>query len=211
MTEPTEVTGQTDVTGHGGRHRRTARRPIVPVGGGVPVDAETGERYGYLPRRAARRKLLIRAQLGLPWMVAALGFAAMILVAGTAYLLLRPSRPPSPFVDQGPISRYADGTVTALPDGSGWVDRRAGLTAVGEAVSYCPADGGWVGDGGTRFDSDGARAGGGPGLLRVPVRAAGGRVYVDPTGGSRVAGAAGSMPPCPEPQRPGDPPPPDGL
>ena len=183
----------------------------MPVGGGVPVDPDTGERYGYLPPRAARRKLLIRAQLGLPWMVSALVFAVAILAAGTAYLLLRPARPPAPFVDQGPISRYADGAVTSLPDGSGWLDRRGGLTAIGDDVAFCPADGGWVDPAGARFDADGRRAEGGPGLLRLPVRAADGRVFVDPTGGTRVSGIGEPMPPCAPPQRVGDPPPPDGL
>lgn len=185
--------------------------PAVPVGGGVPVDPETGQRYGYLPRRAANRKILIRAQLGLPWLVSALVFGAMILVAGAAWLLLRPSAPGPPYVDRGPLDRYADGEVTAFPDGSGWLDRRRGLTAIGDAVSYCPSDGGWVDDETGRYDEAGRRVGGGAGLVLLPVRAASGRVYVDPTRGRRVTGNGAGLGPCALVQRPGDPRPPDGL
>lgn len=196
-------------------HRRKAprrgRRPIVPVGGGVPVDEVTGERYGYLPRRASRRKILIRSQLGLPWLVAALCFAAVIVVAGFAYLLLRPATPGAPYVDQGPLARYADEDVTPLLDGSGWLDRRGGLSAIGDGVDFCPAAGDWVDRNGARFDPQGRRAGGGAGLLRLPVRVAGGRVYVDPTGGQRSAEAASPRPPCPAPRSVQEPPPPDGL
>lgn len=184
--------------------------PAVPVGGGVPVDPETGRRYGYLPRRAANRKILIRAELGLPWLVAALVFAAAILLAGVGYFLTRPARPGPPYVDRGPLSRYAEGEVTAFPDGSGWLDRRTGLTAIGDAVSFCASDGGWVDDETGRYDAAGRRAGGGDGLLVLPVRAASGRVYVDPTGGRRAQGAAPPMAACAVPQRPGDRAPPDG-
>ena len=52
--------------------------PAVPVGRGVPIDPETGERVGYLPRKAARRKIIIRRKLGLPWVLGALGAALLI-------------------------------------------------------------------------------------------------------------------------------------
>ena len=187
------------------------RGPAVPVGGGVPVDPDTGERFGYLPRKAARRKILIRSQLGLPWLISALVFGAGILVAGVAYLLLRPSTPGPPYVDQGQLSRYADGEVTALADGSGWVDRRSGLVAIGDEVAYCPADGGWVDDETGRYDAAGRRVGGGMGLLVLPVRAASGRLFVDPTAGQRSTATGEALGPCRMPQRVDDPRPPDGL
>lgn len=191
-----------------GRHRA---RPAIPVGGGVPVDPETGERYGYLPRRAANRKILIRSQLGLPWLVSALAFGVAILVAGAAYLLLRPTTPGPPYVDQGPLSRYADGEVTALLDGSGWLDRRTGLTAIGDDVAFCPSDGGWVDAETGRYDEAGRRVGGGDGLLLLPTRAASGRVFVDPTAGRRPSEPGAELGPCAVVQRLGDPRPPDGL
>ena len=185
--------------------------PAVPVGGGVPVDPETGERFGYLPRKAANRKILIRSQLGLPWILWALAFGGAIVLAGVTYLLLRPSTPGPPFVDRGPLAQYADGEVTALPDGSGWVDRRTGLVVIGDPVTFCPADGGWVDAETARYDAAGRRVGGGDGLLLLPVRAASQRLFVDPTGGGRPTAAAASLGGCPNPQRLTDARPPDGL
>jgi hypothetical protein len=184
--------------------------PIVPVGGGVPVDPETGERYGYLPRRAANRKLIIRAQLGLPWLLAALAAAAVLAVAAAVFLLSRPTRPGKPFVDEGPLRAYPEQGVAPLRDRSGWLDRRTGLAAVAGALSFCPADGGWVGADGKRYDADG-RADDGRGLTLWVVKAASGHVYVDRTRTVTVTGQAEPLPPCATPWRVGADPPADGL
>ena len=189
---------------------RSSSGPAVPVGGGVPVDPATGERYGYLPRKAAQRKLVIRAQLGLPWVLAAVAFAGVILVGGVALLLSRPDRPGPPYVDQWPLARYAEGDVTPLTDGSGWLDRRSGLVAVAGPVDHCPADGGWVDAEGQRYDLLGRSSVGNPGLALLPVRAANGRVYVDPTRPARRTGDGADLDPCPDRRRVTDPPPPDG-
>ena len=145
--------------------------PIVPVGGGVPVDAETGERFGYLPPRAARRKLIVRRQLGIAWVVSALAAALVILLVGLQLLSRTPSAPGAPFVDEGPLAAYPAGHVTPLRDGSGWLDRRDGLVAVAAPLAFCPSDGSWVAPG-RRFTTD---------APRLPVRAVHGHVYVDPT------------------------------
>jgi hypothetical protein len=184
--------------------------PIVPVGGGVPVDPETGERYGYLPRKAANRKLVIRAQLGLPWVLAALAAAGLLAVAAIAFVLTRPSTPERPYEDMGRLSDYPEQAVHPLPGGQGWLDRRTGLTAVGGAVSFCPADGGWVGQDGRRYDAAG-RSDTGEGLTLWAVRAASGHVYVDRTRTVRVTGTAEAMKPCDAPWAPTAPQPPDGL
>jgi hypothetical protein len=182
----------------------------VPVGGGVPVDPETGERYGYLPRRAASRKLIIRAQLGLPWVLAALGAAALLAVAGGVFLLSRPDRPPKPYADEGALATYPEQAVAPLRDRSGWLDRRTGLAAVAGPVAFCPADGGWVGADGQRYDAQG-RTDTGTGLTLWAVRAASGHVYVDKTRSTTVHDAAEPLPPCVAPWRVTDPPPADGL
>jgi len=184
--------------------------PIVPVGGGVPVDPETGERYGYLPRKAANRKLIIRAQLGLPWVLAALGAAALLAVAAVAFVLTRPNVPGRPYRDEGRLSDYPEQDVRPLPDGQGWIDRRTGLTAIAGAVSFCPADGGWVGPDSRRYDAEG-RSDSGDGLTLWAVRAASGRVYVDRTKTIQVGGQSEPLPPCDAPWRPTDPEPPTGL
>ena len=184
--------------------------PIVPVGGGVPVDPETGERYGYLPRKAANRKLVIRAQLGLGWVLGALGAAVVLGVAAVVFLLSRPDRPPAPYVDEGALATYPEQAVKPLPAGDGWIDRRTGLAAVAGPLSFCPADGGWVGPNGRRYDAEG-RAESGTGITLWAVRAASGRVYVDRTATTTVTGQSEPLPPCDAPWAPGDPEPPSGL
>jgi hypothetical protein len=160
--------------------RARPAKPAVPVGGGVPIDPETGERFGYLPRKAAQRKIIVRRALGLPWIVGALGAAALIAVAGAAFFAARPDRPGRPFVDVGPLSAYPSGQVSALPDGTGWVDRRSGLAVWLTTADFCPADGGWQA-GGERWDAAGRPAGTpSRGLSQALVRAANGRLYVDP-------------------------------
>ena len=184
--------------------------PIVPVGGGVPVDPETGERYGYLPRKAASRKLVIRAQLGLPWVLAALAAAGLVLVAGLAFLLSRPDEPGGAYASQGELRSYPEQAVAPLRDRGGWLDRRTGLAAVAGPVAFCPADGGWVGPNGERYDADG-RSDSGTGLTLWAVRAAGGKVYVDRTRSTRVQGQAEPLAPCPDPWEVSEPAPADGL
>jgi hypothetical protein len=184
--------------------------PIVPVGGGVPVDPETGQRYGYLPRKAADRKLIIRAQLGLPWVLAALGAALLLALAAVAFVASRPGRPGRPYADQGPLNAYPEQGVLPLRDRTGWLDRRTGLAAVAGPLAFCPADGGWVSPQGKRYDSDG-RADDGRGLTLWAVKAASGHLYVDPTRTVTVTGQAEPLPPCEHPWQVTDPAPPDGL
>jgi hypothetical protein len=183
----------------------------------VPVDPDTGRRYGYLPRKAAQRKIVIRAELGKPWMLASLAVGAGILVLGATFLLSGPDAPGPPFVEQGRLTRYAEGDVTPLEDGSGWLDRRDGLRAVGGPVAYCPADGGWVDEEGQRYDPAGRAASGSDGLELRRVSVVDGRVYVHPSGarvppadaaGSAAAAALGA---CPAPRALGEPATPDGL
>lgn len=164
----------------GRRDRARPAKPAVPVGGGVPIDPETGERFGYLPRKAAQRKIIVRRALGLPWVLGALAAAALIAVAGGVFFASRPDRPPRPYVDVGALSAYPTGQVTPLPDGSGWVDRRGGLVVWLTTADFCPADGGWQA-GQERWDATG-RPAAGPGetLSVARSRAANGRLYVDP-------------------------------
>lgn len=152
-------------------------RPAVPVGGGVPVDPLTGERFGYLPRKAAQRKIIIRRTLGLPWLIGALAAAALIAIAGIAFVLSQPGRPDARYADVGPLSAYPAGAVSPLRTGDGWVDRRSGLLVWHTSEPYCPADGGW--GIGTRWDARGASAAGGTNLRIAPSQVAKNRLYVD--------------------------------
>ncbi len=184
-------------------------KPVVPVGGGVPFDPETGKRYGWLPPRAAGRKLVIRAQLGLPWVLGALAAALLLLVAGVVFVVARPDRPGPPYADEGPLAQYAEQDVTPLSRGSAWVDRRRGLD-VFVMAAFCVSDGGWIGPGGPRFDEAG-RSETGTGAYRARVKVVSGRLYVDLTRQTRVTGQTEPLPPCDVAWLYGEPRPADGA
>jgi hypothetical protein len=85
--------------------------PGVPSA--VVTTPPTGPEFGpsgYLPGRAAKRarKIVLRAPLGLQWLVAALVFGAIVLVAGL--LFLRSSGPPTaPWVATVALADVDDG------------------------------------------------------------------------------------------------------
>jgi hypothetical protein len=151
--------------------------------------APPAERVAWLPPRAAKaRKLILRGQLGLPWLLGAVTAALLILVAG-GVLLAQGGRPGAPWVPVGPVDRFPSGAVvqTAGPAGAVLVvDRRGGLVrafVAGPGRCQVVADG----DGfarpceGRRWDAEGRPSGvSGPALTRVPARVADGALYVDP-------------------------------
>jgi len=150
---------------------------------------EPAERTAYLPPRAARaRKLILRSQLGLPWMLAALAFAAVILVAGVL-LLAQQGRPGAPWVRVGPADAFPSGAVTQsgrLDGDTVVVDRRGGaVRAFRVAAADCEVEA--DGDGfarpctGEAWAADGAPAeASGTALTPLPAQLAGGDLYVDP-------------------------------
>jgi hypothetical protein len=148
-------------------------------------------RVAWLPPRAARaRKLILRTRLGLPWILAALAFAALILVAG-GVLLVRSGRPADPWVRLGPVAAFPAGQVSQAPAPDGRalvVDRRdAGLRVFLAEPGPCPVQAAGAGFArpcqGRRWDGEGRPAGAGPALRRVPVQLAHGDLYVDPAAG----------------------------
>ncbi len=103
------------------------------------------ERVAYLPPKAGKaRKLILRTQLGLPWMLAAILFGLVILGAGTLFLL-GGGRPGAPWQRLAPVTRFADGTVTQTrlrADEVVVVDRRGGrLRAFLAPPGACPVVG----------------------------------------------------------------------
>lgn len=146
------------------------------------------ERTAYLPPRAARaRKLILRTQLGLPWIIAALAFAGLILLAGT-FFLLQSGRPGPPWVRVGPAAAFQPTSVLQIqaPDGRVVVvDRRDGLLRTFQApAGPCPVEA--AGEAGfTRpctgqsWDADGIPIGPrSEPLRRVPAQVARGDLYV---------------------------------
>ena len=161
-------------------------QPAPPAGG--------AERLAWLPPRAAKaRKLILRGNLGLPWLLGAITAALVILVAGAA-LLLQGDRPGPPWALVGPLGRFPAGAVSQADLGGRVlvVDRRADVVrAFTAAPGPCPvtADGAGFARScqGERWDADGRPAPGAapnqPALARVAVRLARGGLYVD--GGGR--------------------------
>ncbi len=154
--------------------------------------ARRGERAAYLPPRAAKaRKLILRSQLGLPWLLAATLVAGVILVAGVL-LLVKGGRPGAPWVRVDQLTAFPPGVLTEIgPARLGGrvvvVDRRDGdLRVFVGPAGACPvaADGrgftrpctrqSWSADGTPRTPDT-------PRLSRVPTRLAGGDLYVDPS------------------------------
>jgi hypothetical protein len=158
----------------------------------VPEDP-TRERVAYLPPRAARaRKLILRRQLGLPWMLTAALFGAVILAAGAVFLV-RGGRPGAPWVELAPLARFPDGAVSQVPGPAGQVavvDRRGGaLRAFVLAPGACPLVGAGSGFArpcaGQAWDGAGRPAHGGgraapPAMRPVAVQVARGDLYVNP-------------------------------
>ena len=163
------------------------------------------ERHAYLPPRAARaRKLILRGQLGLGWIVGSVVFALVILVAGVL-LLVQGGRPGAPWVQVASLEDLPPGSVrqVTLPGGRAvLLDRREGRVRAfavppGEcAVTATP--GGFARPcTGQRWGLDGApQAGAAQPLPRLRVLAARGGLYVDPST------PAAATPPTPPRARP---------
>ncbi len=155
----------------------------------------TRERVAYLPPRAARaRKLILRSQLGLPWIVAAALFGVVILAAGAVFLV-RGGRPGAPWVELAPLARFPDGAVGEAAFRAGQVvvvDRRDGtLRAFAIEPGACPvvaagrgfarpcSEQAWDGAGRPHDGAGGVAA---PAMRPLPVQVAGGDLYVNPRG-----------------------------
>jgi nitrite reductase/ring-hydroxylating ferredoxin subunit len=157
----------------------------------VPKDP-TRERVAYLPPRAGKaRKLILRSQLGLPWMLAAILFGLVILVAGVLFLV-KGGRPGAPWQRVAPVTRFADGAVTQAPLRAGEVvvvDRRGGtLRAFLAPSGSCPVTGAPGGFArpctGQAWDQAGAPVGSQgtsspPPLRAMPATVAKGDLYVN--------------------------------
>ena len=165
-----------------------------------PVPDPTFGPSGYLPDRAARRarKIVLRAPLGLQWVVASLVAGAVVLIAGVLLLGRGADAPGAPWV--------ALGTVTDLPASE--EDGATGLLVVHVAgrvrafdapdgVAYCAASNRLEHPDGRVWALTGRGLAGTPSLAPAPTLAVSGVAYVDPT-------ALGAPPqPLPDPASPG--------
>jgi len=139
---------------------------------------------GYLPDRAARRarKIVLRAPLGLHWVVASLVAGAVVLVAGVLLLGRGADAPGAPWVPLG--------TVADLP--ASGEDATTGLLVVHVAgrvrafdapdgVAYCAPSNRLEHPDGRVWALTGRGLGGTPSLVPVPTLAVSGVAYADPT------------------------------
>lgn len=154
---------------------------------------------GYLPDRAARRarKIVLRAPLGLQWVVASLVAGVVVLIAGVLLLGRGGDAPGDPWL--------ALGRVDALPAST--VDGPTGLLVVHvagrvrafeapEGVTYCAASNRLEHPDGSVWALTGRGLAGTASLVPVPTLTVSGVAYVDP-------GAAGTpLDPVDDPAEP---------
>jgi hypothetical protein len=139
---------------------------------------------GYLPERAAKRarKIVLRAPLGMQWIVASVVAGVIVVVAG-ALLLTRGSAPDPPFVPVADVADVAgqvvhDGAVDALLVGLG--GRIRAFEAPGD-VAYCEGSRRLESPDGGVWSLTGRSLAGGDSFAEHPTVTADGVLYVDPT------------------------------
>lgn len=139
---------------------------------------------GYLPERAAKRarKIVLRAPLGLQWVVASLVAGLVVVAAGVLFLQRGAEPPPAPWVAVGSIEDLHPARVDAdlemlLVTGGGRV--RAFVDA--DELAYCPASNRLEAPDGRVWSLTGRGFAGVPSLEEHPTQLHDGQVYVDPT------------------------------
>lgn len=147
---------------------------------------------GYLPERAARRarKIILRAPLGIGWVLGSLVAAALIVVLGVVYLLTVAGPPSAPFTAVGPIEQLdprGAGSVTVAQRevvvlrATGAVRAFAAPESV--EVVWCAPSSRLEGTDGTVWEASGRQVGGpGGSLARLPVEVHDGVLYLDASG-----------------------------
>lgn len=142
------------------------------------------EPIGYLPERAARRarKIVLRAPLGLGWIVASVLAGVVLLVAGAVFLLRSTGPPGPPFVAVGRVETL--GAAAVRDDLGVLVVTVGGVRAFPlepHRPRYCPTSGRLESPDGRVWSTTGRALDGGPSLPTHPVVVHEGIVYVDPT------------------------------
>ncbi len=138
---------------------------------------------GYLPERAAKRarKIVLRAPLGLQWVIASVLAGVVVVVAGVLFLLRSGDPPPPPWQDLGAVEQVGEAREVPELDlllvGAG--GRVRAFADAGD-VEYCPASNRLESDAGV-WALTGRGLGGVDSLDEHPTLVQDGRVYVDPT------------------------------
>lgn len=159
----------------------------MSIGSG-PASADGTPEFGpggYLPERAARRarKIVLRAPLGMQWIVASLVAGLVVLVAG-GLLLSRSSAPPGPpWASLGAVDGLA---ATQVDASSGLlivtVGGRVRAFEAPEGITYCTASNRLEHPDGRVWALTGRGTGGTASLVPAPTLVVAGTAYLDPTG-----------------------------
>lgn len=145
---------------------------------------------GYLPDRASKRarKIVLRAPMGLQWVIGALAVGVVVAVAG--WFALRDTTPTAPYVQVPELAVGAgEGVELWRPDATGAdaiIVRSSARTRVfawpGEASPvFCPASGLLETADGRAWRLTGRGLGGTPSLAEHPLIIDDGVLYADPT------------------------------
>ena len=154
-----------------------------------PADPPADERpefgpSGYLPDRAAQRarKIVLRAPLGLQWVIASLVAGVVVVVAGVWFLVTSGGPPSEPWVPAAQIAELDaashDAELDLLLVSTGG---RIRAFADAEHVDYCPASNRLEATDGRVWSLTGRGLDGADSLEEYPTLVQDGVVYVDPT------------------------------
>ncbi len=172
----------------------TDQRPDPDPGPAPAPDPDFGP-GGYLPERAAQRarKIVLRAPLGMQWIVASLVAGVIVVVAGVLLLTRGGGAPAPPFVAVGPVAAVAgqvvyDHDLDLLLVGLGGRVRAFDAPA---DVTYCEASRRLESPDGEVWSLTGRGTGGTASLAEHPTVTSDGVLYVDPS--------VATTPPTPSP------------
>ena len=168
---------------------RDGRRPPVPsqvVETSPPPDQDRPEfgPSGYLPERASKRarKIVLRAPLGLQWVIAAVVSGVAVVIAGVLFLQQRPAAPTDPWVPVATVEEVGDARsvddLDVLLVGTGG---RVRAFADAAGIAYCPASNRLETADGQVWNLAGRGLEGTPSLDEHPTAVHDGEVYLDPT------------------------------
>jgi hypothetical protein len=139
---------------------------------------------GYLPERAAKRarKIVLRAPLGVQWIVASVLAGVVVVVAGVLFLQRSGDPPPAPWEPIGTLEEVAPTRLVAELDAL-VVAAGGRVRAFAEAdeVRYCDASNRLEAPDGRVWNLTGRGFGGTDSLDEHPTYVQDGVVYVDPT------------------------------
>lgn len=150
----------------------------------APQKAEFGP-SGYLPGRAATRarKIVLRAPMGLQWVVGAIVLGGIVLVAGWLFLARAGQPPAAPFVAVGAPPGLDEARVVEDLDvllvSAGRVRAFVGASELG--LNYCAENGHIEGADGRAWSLTGRGFDGTRSLREHPSVIDGETLYVDPT------------------------------